>query len=62
MLKVGDDGAFGAAAAGLAAPPRVAAIATAPPATAAATKIHFLRPVGVFNSAAGALPVGSATY
>jgi hypothetical protein len=61
MLKAGG-GAFGAAAAGLAAPPRVAATAIAPPATAAATKIHFLRPAAVCNTAAGALLVGSATY
>src|ERR1039458_3989646 len=61
MLSTGGTGATGAAA-GLAAPTRPAAIAaTAPPATAAATTIHFLR-LEEAASALAAPPLDSATY
>src|SRR6478672_11984809 len=56
-------GTPGAAVAELAAPPRVAIRpATAPPATAATTTIHFLRPGTEGERAAAAPPLGSATY
>ena len=63
MLNTGGTGALGtAAAAGLAAPPRVATMpATTPPASAAATAIHFLRPAGAVDAVATP-PLGSATY
>src|ERR1017187_2157683 len=61
MPSPGGPGGPGAAA-GLAAPPRDATIpATAPPATAAATAIHFLRLVGAAFALA-APPRDSATY